>query len=47
MANTLIAIQARYETPMRELLRRNRIFGLQMFGFCVAMLYLYEWLAGR
>jgi hypothetical protein len=31
---------------MRELLRHNRIFGLQMFVFCVAALYLYEWMAG-
>jgi hypothetical protein len=45
MANTLIAIQARYHTPLRELLKRNRIFGLQMFVLCVAVLYLYEWLA--
>ena len=44
MSNTLIAIQARYQTPLKELLKRNRIFGLQMFVFCVAMLYLYEWL---
>lgn len=47
MANTLIAIQARYQTPLRELLKHNRIFGLQMFVFCVAILYLYEWLVSR
>jgi hypothetical protein len=47
MSNTIIAIQARYQTPLRELLKRNRIFGLQMFAFCVAMLYLYEWLSAR
>ena len=47
MANTLIAIQARYQTPLGGLLKRNRIFGLQMFVFCVAALYLYEWLVSR
>ena len=47
MSNTLIAMQARYQTPLRELLRRNRAFGLQMFAFCVAVLYLYEWFVGR
>ena len=44
MSNTIIAIHARYQTPLNELLKRNRIFGLQMFVFCVAALYLYEWL---
>jgi hypothetical protein len=47
MANTLIAVQARYLTPLRELLNRNRFFGLQMFVLCVPILYLYEWLMGR
>ena len=47
MANTLIAIQARYQTPLRELLKHHRIFGLQMFVFCVVILYLYEWLVSR
>lgn len=47
MSNTMIAIHARYQTPLSELLRRNRIFGLQMFVFCIAALYLYEWLVSR
>jgi hypothetical protein len=47
MANTLLAIQARFRTPMRELLKNNRIFGLEMFVFCVAALYLYEWMASK
>ena len=47
MANTLIAIQALYHTPLPELLKHNRIFGFQMFLFCVATLYLYEWLVSR
>ena len=47
MSNTLIAIQARYQTPLSELLKRNRVFGLQMFAFCVATLYLYEWLSAH
>jgi hypothetical protein len=33
MANTLIAIQARYHTSLPELLKHNRIFGFQMFLF--------------
>jgi hypothetical protein len=28
-------------------LKHNRIYGLKMFVFCVAALYLYEWLANR
>ena len=47
MSNTMIAIHARYHTPMRELLKHNRIYGLQMFVFCVIALHLYEWLVSR
>jgi hypothetical protein len=47
MANTLIAIQARYHTPLQDLLKHNRIFGFQMFLFCLATLYLYAWLVSR
>jgi hypothetical protein len=47
MANTVIVIQARYHTPLPELLTHNRLFGFQMFLFCVATLYLYEWLVSR
>lgn len=43
MSNTVLALHARYGVPTAELLRRNRIFGLQMLVPCVAVLYCYEW----
>ncbi len=46
MSNTVLALHARYQVPPRELLRRNRIFGLQMLALCVAVLYGYEMGAG-
>lgn len=44
MANTVLSLHARYGVPVRELLRRNRVFGLQMLVLCVGVLYCYEWM---
>ena len=43
MSNTVLSVHARYQIGLRELLRRNRVFGLQMYVLCVIVLYLYAW----
>jgi hypothetical protein len=45
LGNSLLALQARYHVPLRELLARNRWFGLQMLVLCVVVLQVYERLA--
>lgn len=41
MSNTVLGIHARYQIPVGELLRRNRLFGLQMFSLNVMVLFVY------
>jgi hypothetical protein len=41
MANTLLAMSARYGVPFRELLDRNRVYSLQVTLLCVVVLNLY------
>ena len=42
-SNTVLSVHARYHVGIGELLRRNRLFGLQMYVLCVIVLYLYAW----
>jgi hypothetical protein len=44
-SNTVLSVHARYHVGIAELLRRNRLFGLQMYVLCVIVLYLYAWSA--
>ncbi len=46
LSNTVLALHARYGVSSAELLRRNRLFGMQMLVLCVAALYAYEWVWG-
>ena len=46
MSNTVLSLHARYQIDMRDLLRRNRLFGLQMYVLSVIVIYLYVGLAG-
>ena len=45
MSNTVLSVHARYQIGLRELLRRNRVFGLKMYVLCVMVLYAYVWAA--
>jgi hypothetical protein len=45
MSNTILSVHARYQIGLRELLRRNRVFGLQMYVLCVGVMYCYAWAA--
>ena len=47
MSNTVLSVHARYQIGFGELLRRNRLFGLQMYVLCVIVLHLYAWLVLR
>ena len=44
-SNTVLSVHARYHIGIRELLRRNRVFGLKMYALCVVVLYGYAWYA--
>jgi len=45
MSNTVLSLHARYQIGLSELLRRNRLFGLQMYGLSVIVIYAYALLA--
>ena len=45
MANTLVAIHARYAVPFRELVRRNRTFSFAMSAAALAVLNAYAFFA--
>ncbi len=45
LGNSLLALQARYDVSMRDLLLRNRWFGFQMLMLSVIVLQLYERIA--
>ena len=42
LGNSLLALQARYHVPMREILSRNRWFSFQMLVLSVIVLQVYE-----
>ncbi len=42
LGNTVLALQARYDVPTRDLLNRNRMFSFQMLVLSVIVLQVYE-----
>jgi hypothetical protein len=45
LGNTVLAMNARYQVPTGELLRRNRVFSFQMLLLSIVVLQVYERLA--